>query len=144
MEKKLYRSTKDKMIGGVAGGLAEYFDIDPTLARIIFVVSLFMGGTGVIAYILLWIIVPEKPVEFSIPKPEEAAETNIHTDDVYQKQKTENKRKRVSFAGIVLIILGMFFLADNFFPRIDFGDFLPIILIIIGIGLLVNSKQIRV
>jgi len=58
MNKKLYRSRKDKMIGGVAGGLGEYFDIDSTLVRIIFVVSLFLGGTGVLAYIILWIVIP--------------------------------------------------------------------------------------
>ena len=67
MNKKLYRSNKDKMLGGVAGGLADYFAIDPTLVRIIFVVSLFAGGAGVLAYIILWIVVPEEPYAFATP-----------------------------------------------------------------------------
>ena len=58
--KKLYRSTKDKMIGGVAGGLGEYFNVDTTLIRLLFVLVCLLGGSGILAYIILWIIVPEK------------------------------------------------------------------------------------
>jgi len=58
--KKLYRSAKDKMIGGVAGGLGEYFNVDPTLIRLLFVLVCLLGGSGIIAYLILWIIVPEK------------------------------------------------------------------------------------
>ena len=74
MNKKLYRSRKDKMIGGVAGGLGEYFEIDPTLVRIIFVVSLFLGGTGILAYVILWIVVPEEPWTFNMGPGEEKKE----------------------------------------------------------------------
>lgn len=59
--KRLYRSRKDKMLAGVAGGLAEYFDVDPVLTRIIFVVTAIISGIGLIAYVLLWIIVPQNP-----------------------------------------------------------------------------------
>ncbi|MBR9681908.1 MAG: PspC domain-containing protein [Candidatus Altiarchaeota archaeon] len=59
--KRLYRSGEDKMIGGVCGGLAEYFEIDPTLVRLAWAVSVFFWGTGVLAYILAWIIVPRNP-----------------------------------------------------------------------------------
>ena len=60
-EKRLYRQTKDKMIGGVCGGLAEYFEVDPTILRVLFVVALFFGTMGFWLYILLWIIMPKKP-----------------------------------------------------------------------------------
>lgn len=58
MAKKLYRSRTDRKIWGVCGGLGEYFDIDPTLVRIIAVVSIFVSGLGIIAYIIMAIIVP--------------------------------------------------------------------------------------
>jgi phage shock protein C len=59
--KKLYRS-KDRMIAGICAGIAEYFNIDPTIIRIIFVLLLLPGGLpGFIPYILLWIIIPTKP-----------------------------------------------------------------------------------
>lgn len=62
MTKRLYRSTEDRMIGGVCGGIAEYFDIDPILVRIIAVILLLPGGLpGFLPYIILWLVVPEKP-----------------------------------------------------------------------------------
>lgn len=60
--KKLYRSKKDKIIGGVCGGLGHYFNLDPTLVRVVFVLLLLPGGLpGFIPYIVLWAIVPEEP-----------------------------------------------------------------------------------
>lgn len=61
MAKKLYRSKEDRKIAGVCGGLGEYFDIDPTIIRLIWLAMLFAVGSGVLAYIIGWIIVPEKP-----------------------------------------------------------------------------------
>lgn len=62
MTKRLYRSTSDRMLGGVCGGLAEYFNVDPVLVRIIAVILLLPGGLpGFIPYLILWLLVPEKP-----------------------------------------------------------------------------------
>lgn len=61
MAKRLYRSTTDKMIAGVCGGIAEYFNIDPTIVRVIAVVLLLAGSAGFWAYIILWIVVPKNP-----------------------------------------------------------------------------------
>ena len=60
--RKLYRSRSNRQLAGVCGGLAEYFNIDATLVRVLFVVFAVLGGPGLLAYILLWIIVPEQPV----------------------------------------------------------------------------------
>ena len=60
-KKQLYRSITERKLGGVAGGIAEYFNLDPTLVRLIWVVTLFWAGTGVLAYIIAWIIIPEAP-----------------------------------------------------------------------------------
>ncbi len=59
--KKLYRSRQERMIGGVCGGIADYFGIDPTLIRVAFVVFALAGGPGFIAYIIMLLIVPEEP-----------------------------------------------------------------------------------
>jgi phage shock protein PspC (stress-responsive transcriptional regulator) len=61
MSKRLYRSRKDRKIAGVCGGLAEYFNVDPVLIRILWVVLVLGAGTGILAYILFWLIVPEAP-----------------------------------------------------------------------------------
>ncbi len=61
MEKRLYRSRNKRVIWGVCGGLGDYFGLDPVLFRIIFLVSIFGGGLGVLAYIAMAIIVPLEP-----------------------------------------------------------------------------------
>lgn len=62
MTKKLYRSTTDKMIAGVCGGLAKYFEIDPIIIRILFFILLLPGGLpGILPYVIMWIVVPEEP-----------------------------------------------------------------------------------
>ena len=58
--RKLYRSTSNRQLAGVCGGLAEYFNLDPTLIRVLFVILAVLGGSGVILYIALWIIVPKQ------------------------------------------------------------------------------------
>lgn len=59
--KKLYRSRGNRIIAGVCGGIGEFFNIDPTIIRLLWVLFMFMGGSGIIAYIICWIIIPEKP-----------------------------------------------------------------------------------
>lgn len=61
MEKKLYRSRKNSMVAGICGGLGEYFAIDPTIIRLIVAFTFALGGTGLIAYLVGWIIIPLEP-----------------------------------------------------------------------------------
>ena len=61
-EKRLYRSGTNKVIGGVCGGLGEYFGIDPVILRIIFVVLIFLHGVGLLIYLIAWLCMP-KPRE---------------------------------------------------------------------------------
>jgi len=59
--KKLYRSTDDVVLAGVCSGLAKYFDLDPTLVRVIFVVLTLAGLSGILLYIILWVLIPPEP-----------------------------------------------------------------------------------
>ena len=60
---RLYRSTNDKMIAGVCGGLADFFGLDVSLVRLLLVIMGLLGGHGVLVYIILWIVVPKQPAE---------------------------------------------------------------------------------
>ena len=61
-QKRLYRSINDRQLAGVCGGLGEYFDIDSTLIRLVIAVLAIAGvGTGVLFYIIAWIVIPEAP-----------------------------------------------------------------------------------
>ncbi len=60
--KRLYRSKADRIIGGVCGGIGKYFELDPVLVRVLWAIAFFVGGAGLLAYIIAWIIIPEEPV----------------------------------------------------------------------------------
>ena len=60
MEKKLYRSRNNRMIGGVCGGLAQYLGIDPTVVRVIMALVTFVGGMSLLVYLLMWLLIPEE------------------------------------------------------------------------------------
>ena len=59
--KKLYRSGKEKVLGGVCGGVAEYLNVDPTVVRLIWIFSVLVYGTGLLAYLIAWFIIPRNP-----------------------------------------------------------------------------------
>lgn len=67
-DKRLYRSESNRMIAGVAGGLGAYFAIDPTIVRLGFVALAFLGGSGIVAYLVAWIIVPPESRPDSPPE----------------------------------------------------------------------------
>ena len=64
--KRLMRSSRDKKVGGVCAGLADYFDLDPTLVRIVWLLAVFFAGTGFLIYIILWIALPLAPASGAI------------------------------------------------------------------------------
>jgi len=147
VKKKLYRSKKDCMIGGVCGGIAEYFDIDPVLVRIIAVLTIFANGIGIIAYIIAWIIIPQNPEQASEEKKEgglrEKAEETIQNIGKRVQEESDNNNKKRSrvIGGLILLGLGVLFLTYNFLPHFNFGKFWPLILIIIGLAILAGSLK---
>lgn len=60
MDKKLYLSNTNKKVGGVCGGVGEYFGIDPTIVRLLWFLSIFLSGFGLLAYLVAWIIMPRR------------------------------------------------------------------------------------
>lgn len=61
MEKRLYRSRSNKSLAGVCGGIAEYFGWDPTLVRVAWIVLTLLGGSGILLYLIMWVVMPEAP-----------------------------------------------------------------------------------
>ena len=59
--RKLYRSKTNRQLAGVCGGLAEYFNLDATLVRVLFILLAVLGGSGLVLYVAMWIIVPKQP-----------------------------------------------------------------------------------
>ncbi len=156
-EKKLYRSLTERKIAGVCGGLAEHFMIDPVIVRIIFVCLFFMGLSGGLIYIILWIVLPEQPREiyqgFQEPIKDEPINTdnepinsNINNMENQSEQNNNSERKMKPAnltGGIMLITLGVLFLCTRFIPNIDFGDLWPVLLIVIGITIMFKGNAYR-
>ncbi len=145
MTKRLYRSRKDSIIAGVAGGIGEYLDIDPVLIRIAFVVGTFAGGIGILIYIIAWIIIPEAPYisppesNPTLPADQPVGSTVASTPPTPEPPASPSRGSVVG--GLVLVFLGGLFLADNFFPGFDIFDYWPLILVAIGAGILYRASR---
>jgi|YelNatPaOPRAMG01_1025707.scaffolds.fasta_scaffold04340_14 phage shock protein C len=127
MEKKLYRSRKQRILAGVCGGIAEYFNVDPVIIRLIMILLVFANGLGILFYIIAAIIIPENP--------EERGGTE---GTVVTPQETRNP----IVLGLILIILGIVAAFWSWgFPWVHMspGIFLGIILVIFGLYFLVRG-----
>jgi phage shock protein PspC (stress-responsive transcriptional regulator) len=124
MEKKLTRNSSDKMVAGVASGLASYFQLDVTWVRIAFALAAFFGGGGIWIYIILWIAVPE----------------NKNTAFGFTDYKQDMEKVNYNLlGGLILIGLGGYFLLDEFdiIPYwFRIGKLWPLIFVAIGLSIL--------
>lgn len=145
-ETHLYRSQTDSMIAGVCGGLGEYLNVDAILFRVLFVLALIIGGSGLLVYIILWIVIPEGSglkIKTENQNNEPMSETQNQPEGGFKQEGPAKPQKNDGnlWGGLILITLGGIFLIDRFVPRIDFGDLWPLILIVVGIILITKSYQ---
>ncbi len=150
MTDKLYRSETDKKVGGVCGGLADYFDIDSTLIRLVVLLTFFMGGVGFFLYIIAWAVIPVNPGYRAgggyhhggtvvDEMKESVQDIGSSAQSFAQDLRTANPSQRKRYIGIGLMILGVIFLLDQWFPHFfAWGKMWPLILIIIGIGIIIR------
>jgi phage shock protein PspC (stress-responsive transcriptional regulator) len=139
----LFRSRTDKVFGGVCSGIARSLNTDPFIVRLIFALLFIFGGTGVLLYIILWIALPEEPLPFyqgteTDPgtQPESAATQGTSAES---QPFPEKKNNGALIVGLILIGIGIIFLADRFIPHVNFRDFWPVIIIIAGVVLIAGS-----
>lgn len=122
--RRLYRSQQQKILGGVCGGLAEYFNVDVTLVRLLWILVTLIGGAGILAYIIAWIIVPVQPGHGTVTPPRNSSAGTV--------------------LGVILVIVGVILLASwsgvyiFAFPWQMHWFFFPGILIVLGLGLLLG------
>jgi len=158
MEKRLYRSRSDRMIWGVCGGLARYFDMDATIIRVIAVLSIFLGSVGIWVYIILAIVVPLEDSKATEPKDaikenvEEMKETASELGRELRSSLaregepsavTERRHRRRNALGIVLIVIGILFLLGNFnlFWWFRWGTLWPLVIVAIGALIIFGTRR---
>ncbi len=151
---RLYRSRHDRMLAGVAGGLAEMWGADPSLVRVIWaLLVIFTGGLALLVYIVMALVVPDEPLDLDVPpaaagespNPEaRAAALAAHEARVAARRASTADRGGFPAGAVLggfLVILGGFFLAREFLPQIDFDWFWPLILVGLGVLLVVSALR---
>ena len=140
--KRLLRSRNNRVIAGVCAGLADYFKIDIALMRVLFVVAAMCGSFGFWMYVILWIVVPEE----NTLGPGGNEKTYGDTIDITPDENKDVPTKRRPsngplIASLILIFIGVIALADNFISITWIWKLWPVILIIIGSVILINSQK---
>ena len=135
--KRLFRSRNNRVVAGVCSGLAEYFNIDIALMRVLFVVATICGSFGFWMYVILWIVVPEENIIC------QGFDDNI---DITPKDENTQKyeKKPVNgalIASLILIFIGMVALIDNFTPIVWIWKLWPVLIILVGVVILINSLK---
>jgi phage shock protein PspC (stress-responsive transcriptional regulator) len=137
MAKRIYRSRKIKILGGVCGGIANYLDIDPVVVRLLWAFFCLAWGFGVVAYVICWIVIPlepevqEAPTEGETAKNEKAKEAEVVTPSA-------EKESSLLLMGIFLISLGVLWTTTQHFHIRGFWGMGAILLgiMIIAYGLI--------
>lgn len=136
MQKRLYRSADDRMLGGVCGGLAKYFGVDSNLVRLAFLLFALFTGTGLLLYLLLWLILPEEGREDQQRERWERA-----------KQELRERARELGGAnwwlGLALVVGGVGLLLRNLglFSWFQWTLAWPALLILVGLWLLVWPRR---
>jgi phage shock protein C len=123
MSKRLYRSTEHKFIGGVCGGLGDYFDLDPTLLRIFAVMLFFASGVGFFAYLIAWVIIPVRPYDVEVVRTER-----------------ESASWHKYLPGLILIGVGLVLLIHESW-WFDMTMFWPGLLVVAGLFLIFSGRK---
>lgn len=133
MPKHLYRSDQDRIIAGVCRGLGDYFDIDPLLIRIVFIILAISGGLGAILYLAAWLI---------IPRQKHTADQNEVSPPQEKGSSDMNRNPSGLVFGILIIILGIGLLLHNYgLFNFKFSLIWPLILIAVGVRLIIRDKN---
>lgn len=135
--KKFERSSTNRVIGGVCAGLADYLNLDIALMRVLFVVAAFCGSFGFWLYIILWIVIPsQKLLNFDNMQQEES------TIDITPDEKRGSNKGAITIS-IILIVIGLIALMDNFLYIDWIWKLWPVILIVLGVVIIINTQKNR-
>ncbi|RYZ97197.1 MAG: PspC domain-containing protein [Sphingobacteriaceae bacterium] len=161
MEKKLYRDEYRKEIAGVCAGLSDHLGMDVSILRIIFLLTaIFLHGTGLVVYVVLWIALPAKnpylhggpEADYTVPpsdpfNPFKNATPPNFTMPNYDKPFGNVPAKKNTKVGVILgailIVLGIVFLLNNFnlIPDVDFDIVWPLIFVAIGVAFILSGRK---
>lgn len=129
------------MIGGVCSGLANYFDIDVSLIRVLFVVMFLCASAGFWLYILLWLVMPAGQGGRTNYYVSPDGTTEVSSEETTDLMKTPIQNKGGLIAGLVLIGIGAVGLLNRFVPELDWSTAWPFLLIALGLFLIIPKNK---
>ena len=138
--RKLYRNSMNRVIGGVCSGLAEYFGLDIALVRIAFVIAFLFASFGFWLYIILWIVLPVEGQQITDNGQQSRSQSSQSESESVSVSKSESKIKSI-FAGAFIILIGLLFLVNNFIPINWVWKLWPLILVAIGVVMIVTARK---
>lgn len=170
MRERLYRSRQDQVIGGVAGGVGDALDVDPSIVRVVWVLlALMTGGIAAVVYLVMLIVVPEAPegaqstparssgaaIDPASPGSARASDPLDPADTTVphplgaaaapaSARRTGHARRNGGGAlvfGVILILVGAYFLVRQYIPAIDLDRFWPVIVIVVGAALVIGALR---
>jgi phage shock protein C len=143
MNRRLYRSSRERVISGVAGGVAEYFDVDPSIVRIAWaLLALITGGVFLILYGVMWLVVPVAPGTAGSSAPGENDPSGTPGTPAPSAERYRSGSAGLVF-GLILIGLGLYFLAREYLPAFNIDRLWPLGLVALGIFLLIAAVRQR-
>lgn len=146
MREPLYRSRRDRMLFGVAGGLARYLSIDASIVRIVWALLVFAGGAGILLYLVAAIIIPEEPEHLDASTAAAGLGTAGTAGAAGAVDRSPNARTDMGngpiILGVVLVVVGAWLLAQRFID-IDTRDVWPVVVVVLGLVLVLGSLRGR-
>ncbi len=144
MRDRLYRSRSDRMIFGVAGGMAKWLDIDPAVVRLVWALLIIAGGVGLLLYIVAAIVIPEEPVGVMPPGAGPGSAGGGASSPSWSSPGPAPRRDGGAapmIIGVALVLLGAWFLAERYISWLDNALLWPVLLIVVGVLLLVSAMR---
>ena len=138
--KRLFRSSRGRIIGGVASGLAKYFNVDVIIFRLIFIIAMIFGGGGLIAYLILWIVLPEDNEPIITPNSQEPLDITSEEPQYQSSNKGKmpaGNKAGAMIIGVLLVLFGAVLLLKNYIPKFNWDYVWPLIFIFAGFIVLV-------
>jgi len=137
--KRLYRSRSNRIIAGVCGGLADYLNVDATLVRVVTALVTLFGGSGILAYIILWIVVPGAPGDASRTKEKEQKSEDISESNPNHEERILSGTGGQWLVGTLMVVVGVMLLLNNLLPALELTRLWPLAIIIFGVWLLMKQ-----
>lgn len=141
MNRRLYRCRDNRVLAGVASGVAEFFNLDPTLVRVLWFISIFFGGVTLAIYIGLAIIVPLEPLSADAVAAAAVAGETAGVPEGH-RHATRGSGQWTTFIGYALVLFGTLALIDRFLPALDL-EHLIVPAFAIGIGAFLIRGAVR-